>query len=115
MDPSSSKRSRSREAMADVPQKPSRSHCCDGLLHRPSAHVWCSVPAFSLSPMTGERSYVMRWQRRRKSYSSGANLLFCYSAEVRFTPSASIFCRISLQSQTEEPKILRQVGRILLV
>ena len=32
-------RSRFREAMADVPQKPSRGHCGDGFLHRPNAHV----------------------------------------------------------------------------
>ena len=28
MDPANSERSRSREGMADVPQKPSRGHCC---------------------------------------------------------------------------------------
>ena len=33
-------RSRSREAMADVPQESSRRHCCDGLLYRLNAHVW---------------------------------------------------------------------------
>jgi len=38
MDPASPNRSRSCEAMADVPQKPSRGHCCDGLFHRPNAH-----------------------------------------------------------------------------
>ena len=32
----SSARSRSCETMADVSQKPSRGHCCDGLLHRPT-------------------------------------------------------------------------------
>ena len=31
-------RSRSREAMADVPQESSRRHCCHGLLYRPNAH-----------------------------------------------------------------------------
>ena len=40
MDPASSERSRFREAMADVPRKPSRGHCCNGFLHRPNAHVW---------------------------------------------------------------------------
>ena len=39
MDPASPERSRSFEAMADVPQKPSRSHCGHGLLHRSNAHV----------------------------------------------------------------------------
>src|SRR5208283_4023847 len=46
MDSASPKRSRSGQAMADVPQKPSRGHCCDGFLHRPNAHVWCSVLLF---------------------------------------------------------------------
>src|SRR5215469_503380 len=32
MDPASPERSRSRQAMADVPQEPSRGHCGDGLL-----------------------------------------------------------------------------------
>ena len=45
MDPARSERSRSCKAMADVPQKPSRGHCGDGLFHRPNAHVWCSVLA----------------------------------------------------------------------
>src|SRR5271166_4726727 len=36
MDPASPEKSRPREAMADVPQKPSRGHCCDGLFHRPT-------------------------------------------------------------------------------
>jgi hypothetical protein len=45
VDPASSERSTSCEAMADVPQKPSRGNCCDGLLHRPNAHVWCSILA----------------------------------------------------------------------
>ena len=49
MDPTSSERSRSPEAMADVPQKPSRSHCRDGLLHCPNAHVWRSVLFFVIS------------------------------------------------------------------
>jgi hypothetical protein len=53
MDPASSARSTSCEAMADVPRKPSRGSCCNGLLHRPSAHVWCS--AFSSSATTGVR------------------------------------------------------------
>ena len=43
MDPASPEESRPGEAMADVPQKPSRGHCCDGLFHRPNAHFWCSV------------------------------------------------------------------------
>src|SRR4029077_5327885 len=43
MHPASSERSRFREAMADVPQKSSPGHCCNGFLHRPNAHVWCSV------------------------------------------------------------------------
>src|SRR5215471_2633395 len=46
MDAASSERSRFREAMADVPQKPSRGHCGDGLLHRPNAHVRCSILLF---------------------------------------------------------------------
>ncbi len=53
MDPASSERSRSREAMADVPQKPSRGHCRDGLLYRPNAHA-----AFSSSATTGGRSCI---------------------------------------------------------
>ncbi len=39
-----------RAPMADIPQKPSRRHCCDGLLHRPNAHVWCSVLLFRDRP-----------------------------------------------------------------
>ena len=54
MDPASSERSRFREAMADVPQKPSQGHCCDGLLHRPNAHVWCSVLLFRHRPRPAE-------------------------------------------------------------
>ena len=54
MDPASSERSRFREAMADVPQKPSRSHCCNGFLHRPNAHVWCSVLLFRHRPRPAE-------------------------------------------------------------
>ena len=50
MDPASSERSRFREAMADVPQKPSRGNCGKGFLHRPNAHVWCSVLLFRLRP-----------------------------------------------------------------
>ena len=46
MDAASPERSRCGEAMADIPQEPSRSHCCDGLLHRPNAHDWCSVLLF---------------------------------------------------------------------
>jgi hypothetical protein len=56
MDPASAERSRFREAMADVPQKPSRSHCRNGFLHRPHAHVWCS--AFSSLATTGGRSCI---------------------------------------------------------
>ena len=37
MDPASPEKSRPGEAMADVPQKPSRGHCCDGLFH-PQPH-----------------------------------------------------------------------------
>ena len=54
MDPASSERSRSREALADVPQKPSRGHCCNGFLHRPNAHVWCSVLLFRHRPRPAE-------------------------------------------------------------
>src|SRR6516162_8406772 len=50
MDPASPERSRSREAMADVPQEPSRGHCGDGLFHCPNAHVWCSVLLFRHRP-----------------------------------------------------------------
>src|SRR6516164_9404776 len=50
MDPASPERSRSRQAMADVPQKPSRGHCGAGLFHRPNAHVWCSVLLFRHRP-----------------------------------------------------------------
>jgi len=56
MDPASPEKSRPGEAMADVPQKPSRGHCCDGLFHPPHAHVWCS--AFSSSATTGVRSCI---------------------------------------------------------
>src|SRR5260370_3251054 len=54
MDPASSERSRSREAMADVPQKPSRGHCRDGLLYRPNPHVWCFVLLFRHRPRPAE-------------------------------------------------------------
>ena len=54
MDPASSERSRFREAMADVPQKPSRGHCCNGFLHRPNAHVWCYVLIFRHRPRPAE-------------------------------------------------------------
>jgi hypothetical protein len=50
MDPASPERCRFREAMADAPQKPSRGHCGDGLLHRPNAHVWCSILFFPHQP-----------------------------------------------------------------
>jgi len=50
MDPPSSERSRSCEAMADVSQEPSQGHCGDGLLHRPNAHVWRSVLLFCHRP-----------------------------------------------------------------
>jgi len=56
MDPASPEKPRPGEAMADVPRKPSRGHCGDGLLHRPNAHVRCS--AFSLSATTGVRSVL---------------------------------------------------------
>jgi len=39
MDPASPERCRSRQAMVDVPQKPSRGHCADGLFHRPNAQT----------------------------------------------------------------------------
>src|SRR5260370_3365485 len=54
MDPASSERSRFREAMADVPQKPSRGNCGNGFLHRPNAHVWCSVLLFRHRPRPTE-------------------------------------------------------------
>ena len=54
MDPASSERSRFREAMADVPQKPSRGHCGNGFLHRPNAHVWCAVLLFRHRPRPAE-------------------------------------------------------------
>ena len=54
MDPASSERSRFREALADVPQKPSRGHCGNGFLHRPNAHVWCSVLLFRHRPRPAE-------------------------------------------------------------
>jgi hypothetical protein len=54
MDPASPERSRSCETMADVPQKPSRGHCGDGLLHCPNAHVRCSVPLFRHRPRPAE-------------------------------------------------------------
>jgi hypothetical protein len=50
MDPASPERSGFCETMADVPQKPSRGHCCNGFLHRPNAHVWCSVLLFRHRP-----------------------------------------------------------------
>ena len=37
MDAASPEQARPGEAMADVPQKPSRGHCCDGLFHRHNA------------------------------------------------------------------------------
>ena len=49
MDAASPERCRSRQAMADVPQEPSRGHCGDGLFHRPNAHVWCAVLACRLA------------------------------------------------------------------
>src|SRR5580765_6591861 len=54
VDPASSERSRFREALADVPQKPSRGHCGNGFLHRPNAHVWCSVLLFRHRPRPAE-------------------------------------------------------------
>ena len=54
MDPASSERSRFREALADVPQKPSRGHCGNGFLHRPNAYVWCSVLLFRHRPRPAE-------------------------------------------------------------
>ena len=54
MDPASPERSRSREAMADVPQEPSRGHCGDGLFHRPNAYVWCSVLLFCYQPRAAQ-------------------------------------------------------------
>lgn len=43
-------RSRSLEALADVPQESSRGHCCDRLLYRPNPHVWFSVLLFRHQP-----------------------------------------------------------------
>ncbi len=54
MDPASSERSRFREALADVPQKPSRGHCGDGFLHRANAHVRCSALLFRHRPRPAE-------------------------------------------------------------
>ena len=54
LDPASSERCRSREALADVSETPSRGHCCDGFLHRPNAHVWCSVLLFRHRPRPAE-------------------------------------------------------------
>jgi len=64
MDPASSERSRFREALADVPQKPSRGHCGNGFLHRPNAHVWCSVLLFHHRPRLAKDA------RRRHELSS---------------------------------------------
>ena len=36
--------------MADVPQESSGSHCCNGFLYRPNAHLWCSVLLFRYRP-----------------------------------------------------------------
>jgi hypothetical protein len=60
MDPASPEKSRPDEAMADVPQEPSRGHCCDGLFHRTNVHFWCS--AFSSSATTGVRSCTSMWR-----------------------------------------------------
>src|SRR5215471_354868 len=57
MDAASPERCRSRQAMAGVPQKPSRGHCGDGLFHRPNAHgVWCSVLLFRHRPRPAQDS-----------------------------------------------------------
>ena len=58
MDPASPEKYRSRQAMADVPQKPSRVHCCDGLFHRPNAHVLVFCTVFSSSATTGVGSCI---------------------------------------------------------
>ena len=49
MDSASSESSRFREALADVPQKPSRGHCGNGFLHRPNAHVSVTTGSHQLS------------------------------------------------------------------
>ena len=56
MDPASPERSRSREAMADVPQESSRGNCCHGLLYRPNAQVCCSVLLFRHRPRPAQDS-----------------------------------------------------------
>ena len=54
MDPASPEKSRPGEAMADVPQKPSRGGCCNGFLHRPNAHVRFSALLFRHRPRPAE-------------------------------------------------------------
>src|SRR5882724_11497479 len=56
MDPASPERSRSREAMADVPQESSRGNCCQGLLYSPNAQVRCSVLLFRHRPRPAQDS-----------------------------------------------------------
>jgi len=56
MDLPSPEKSGPNEAMADVPQQPSRGYCCDGLFHRPNAHFLVCCTAFSSSATTGVRS-----------------------------------------------------------
>jgi transposase InsO family protein len=67
MDPASPKRSRSRETVADVPQKPSRGHCGDGLLHRADTHIRCCVLLFRHRPRP---AYDSTFQRDAKSQCS---------------------------------------------
>ena len=51
-------RSRFREALADVPQKPSRGHCCDGFLHRPKTRTCGSLQELDRLRHLGQHAFL---------------------------------------------------------
>ncbi len=69
MGPASPERSISCEAMADIPQESSGSHCCNGFLYRPNAQQFTLGKGARFSPCRDSAAciIVMRWQRRLKS------------------------------------------------
>jgi len=67
MGSASPERSRSHEAMADVPQESSRGNGCDGLLYNPNAHVWFLYCFFVIGH---DRSKILHFNSDAKSQCS---------------------------------------------
>jgi len=104
MDAASPERSSSWEAMAAVPQKPSRGHCCDGLFHSSDAHIWCSLLLLCHHSRPTANSSLQRIppsQRLVDRTAVARNLGIRPAAQVLdLRPGREVFCRCHRDGQT---------------